>query len=169
MLVHLISDLVKDKTLRVELSQNPGIVFERYGVEDLGSLNSNGLDTILERVSKEIKDTLEIPTLVGWPSPDSIKVTNVTPDVKSPDENIGEIVIHGSNFDSLKEDQIGQFIFDNSKDNISTSDFEIIDDSKIKTIFNGTLSVGDYNLSISFVKVEESIKVTVLDNALIVE
>lgn len=167
MLVHLMSDLIKDKTLKLEFSQTPISVFERYGIMDFESLNSNGIEALIDRISSEIKESLELPHMLGWPSPEEVKVTNVKPDKKSVSENIGEIEIHGTNFNSLKKGSINKIEFRNSSDSISTKDFKISSDKLIQAIFNGSLNSGDYDL-IAYLN-NEKVGYLVLKNAFIVE
>jgi hypothetical protein len=167
MLVHLMSDLIKDKTLKLEFSQTPIAVFERYGIMDFESLNSNGIEALIDRISSEIKESLELPHMLGWPSPEEIKVTNVTPDKKSVSEYIGEIEIHGTNFNSLKKGSINKIEFRNSSDSISTIDFKISSDKLIQANFNGSLNSGDYDL-IAYLN-DEKLGYSVLKNAFIVE
>lgn len=166
MLVHLVSDLIKDKTLKSEFSQDPFSVFERYQIKDLESLRSKGIEALSDRISLEITESIELPHLLGWPSPENIKVTNVTPDKKLASDNIGEIEIHGTNFNHIEKDKIKKISFENNYDNISTTDFEVISNKLIQANFTGSLKQGDYDLIVYKRKEERGY---ILENALIIE
>lgn len=156
MLVHLISDLIKDQKLKTEFSQDPISVVKRYGITDFSSIQSDGFDAIINQISSEIKESFAIPSFLGWPNTNTPQIYSISPNSIETSKNIGKISIKGIYFDNCEK--ILNITLTNNSTTITTQKFEKISDKLIEAHFDGNLNPDFYSITINTeIKTEQPI------------
>lgn len=171
MLIHLLSDLIKEPALQEEFSQSPNDVLSKYGMNDASGLGTSGFDGLLGQVGAELKSQLGNKAIIlGWPNPGDVKINDVEPFSKKAGEVLGAFDVTGINFDKITTIEEISFSQE-SKAIVKVKDLSTvkIDGDKMTVDFGDqTLEGGSYTFSLRY-KQGNSVFGAQLERALMVK
>ncbi len=165
MLIHLISDLMKNKELNAQFQTDPVSVFKKYQIEAKNQLKKEGIEGISEAITEEIKNFFSHETpIYGWPG-GIMEISSIEPTQRSVGEAIGEVIIHGQSFNDIEnEKEVSIVLISGAMKQYIAKDFQILSEEKIAASFPYSIPAGTYVLAI----IKEESVLAKLPNALTV-